>query len=201
MGGSTHFLAYKSLKTLFFTQKYFTRYTQETFFKFKIFHYLSHCGVTVLYTCSKFQKSYMPPATRIRAKRSQAMEGGKCMIRLRALKSAGFWWNLSRSVQRQRCSQKKQENGPDWESATPSRDRKLIEILTGATLDCGPQPGQTSAVLGWSVTAVKNRVERGGRQGGARTDFWQKNVKMNIKTFFWRLYQRFEKIRKTFLQE
>jgi hypothetical protein len=49
MGGFTHCLAYKSPKTPFFAQKYFTRYTQETFFEeninFKIFHNLSHCGV------------------------------------------------------------------------------------------------------------------------------------------------------------
>jgi hypothetical protein len=33
MGGFAHFLAYKSSKTLFFTQKYLTRYTPETFFE------------------------------------------------------------------------------------------------------------------------------------------------------------------------
>jgi hypothetical protein len=31
--GFTHVLAYKSPKTLFFAQKYFTRYTQTTFFE------------------------------------------------------------------------------------------------------------------------------------------------------------------------
>jgi hypothetical protein len=48
MGGFAHVLAYKSPKTLFFAQKYFTRYTHETFFeKYVNFqnHYLSHCGV------------------------------------------------------------------------------------------------------------------------------------------------------------
>jgi hypothetical protein len=43
-----HILAYKSPKTLFFAQKYLTRYTQQTFFEeyinFKS-HYLSHCEV------------------------------------------------------------------------------------------------------------------------------------------------------------
>jgi hypothetical protein len=32
-GGFTHFLAYKSLKTLFFIQKYLTRYIPETFLR------------------------------------------------------------------------------------------------------------------------------------------------------------------------
>jgi hypothetical protein len=45
-GGFAHVLAYKSLKTPFFAQKYFTRYTHETFFEectnFQA-HYLSHC--------------------------------------------------------------------------------------------------------------------------------------------------------------
>ncbi len=44
-----HVLAYKLPKTLFFTQKYLTRYTHEMFFEeyinFKIVDYLSHCGV------------------------------------------------------------------------------------------------------------------------------------------------------------
>ncbi len=46
-GGFTHFLAYKSLKTPFFTQKYLTRYNFEMFFEeymnFKLFLYLGHC--------------------------------------------------------------------------------------------------------------------------------------------------------------
>ncbi len=48
-GGFAHVLAEKSPKTPFFAQKYLTRYTHEMFFeeyiKFKIVHYLSHCGV------------------------------------------------------------------------------------------------------------------------------------------------------------
>jgi hypothetical protein len=44
-------LVNKSPKTLFFTQKYFTRYTHETFFEeytnFEV-HYLSHCRVIPL---------------------------------------------------------------------------------------------------------------------------------------------------------
>ncbi len=49
--GLAHILAYKSLKTLFFTQKYLTRYTHETFFEeYTNFqsHYLSHCRVIPL---------------------------------------------------------------------------------------------------------------------------------------------------------
>jgi hypothetical protein len=49
MGGFSLFLAYKSLKTPFFAQKYLTRYTPEMFFEeyisFKIFCYLRHCRV------------------------------------------------------------------------------------------------------------------------------------------------------------
>ncbi len=47
-GGFAHVLAYKSLKTPFFAQKYLTRYTHEMFFeKYVNFqhHYLSHCRV------------------------------------------------------------------------------------------------------------------------------------------------------------
>jgi hypothetical protein len=50
-GGFAHVLAYKSPKTPFFAQKYFTRYTHETFFEeytnFQA-HYLSHCRVILL---------------------------------------------------------------------------------------------------------------------------------------------------------
>jgi hypothetical protein len=45
MDGFAHVLAYKSPKTPFFAQKYFTRYTHEMFFEeyinFKIVHNLS----------------------------------------------------------------------------------------------------------------------------------------------------------------
>jgi hypothetical protein len=47
-GGFTHALAYKSLKTPFFAQKYLQKYTHKMFFeKYVNFqnHYLSHCGV------------------------------------------------------------------------------------------------------------------------------------------------------------
>jgi hypothetical protein len=50
-GSFTHVLAYNSSKKLFFAQKYFTRYTYETFFEeytnFEA-HYLSHCRVIPL---------------------------------------------------------------------------------------------------------------------------------------------------------
>jgi hypothetical protein len=49
-GGFAHFLANKSSKTPFFTQKYLTRYTPEIFLgeyiNLKKFSYLRHCGVT-----------------------------------------------------------------------------------------------------------------------------------------------------------
>jgi hypothetical protein len=48
-GAFTYLSTYKSPKTPFFALKYLTRYNLETFFEeyinFKIFHYLSHCGV------------------------------------------------------------------------------------------------------------------------------------------------------------
>ncbi len=48
-GGFTHFWAYNLPKTLFFDQKYLTRYIPETvseeYINFKMFHDLSHCGV------------------------------------------------------------------------------------------------------------------------------------------------------------
>jgi hypothetical protein len=61
-GGFAHVLVYNSLKTLFFTLKYLTRYTHKTLFEeyilhfdlsqkaeeyinFKNFRNLSHCGV------------------------------------------------------------------------------------------------------------------------------------------------------------
>jgi hypothetical protein len=50
-GGFAHVLAYKSPKTLFFAQKYLTRYTHETFFEeytnFQA-HFLSHCRLIPL---------------------------------------------------------------------------------------------------------------------------------------------------------
>ncbi len=51
-GGFMHFLAYKLPKTLFFAQKYLTRYTPKTFSEeyitFKIFCYLRHCEVILV---------------------------------------------------------------------------------------------------------------------------------------------------------
>jgi hypothetical protein len=48
-------------------------------------------------------------------------------------------------------------------------DQKLIEILTGAALDCGPQPGRTSPDLGWSVIAV---ILSGSEQWVGRVAEW-----------------------------
>jgi hypothetical protein len=66
-GGFPHVLAYKSPQTPFYALKYLTRYTHETFFEehinFKIFSLLKPLRS---YTCSKFRKSYTPPAAQIR---------------------------------------------------------------------------------------------------------------------------------------
>jgi hypothetical protein len=67
--GFAHFFAYKSLKTPFFAQKYEARYTPEMFFE----EYINLKFFVLLktlwsYTWSKYQKSYTPPATRIRVK-------------------------------------------------------------------------------------------------------------------------------------
>jgi hypothetical protein len=51
-------------------------------------------------------------------------------------------------------------------------------MLTGAALNCGPQPSGTSTVLRWSVIAVKLNG-KGGSQGRAT-----KNVIMDTKTSF-----------------
>jgi hypothetical protein len=68
-GSFAHVLAYNSPKTPFFALKYLTRYTHKTFFKeyinIKIFSYLKPL---LSYTCSKFRKSYTPPAAWIRVK-------------------------------------------------------------------------------------------------------------------------------------
>jgi hypothetical protein len=69
-GGFTHFLAYKSPKTPFFTLKYLARYNPELFFdeyiNCKIFHYLSHCGVVPV---QSFGSHILPqqPGLRLRA--------------------------------------------------------------------------------------------------------------------------------------
>jgi hypothetical protein len=49
-GGFAHILTYKSPKTPFFSQKYLTRYTHETFFAIYMnfeTHYISYYRVTV----------------------------------------------------------------------------------------------------------------------------------------------------------
>jgi hypothetical protein len=64
-----HYFAYRLPKALFFAQKYLTRYTLETFFV----EYINLKKISLIkplwsYTCSKFRKSYTPPAARIRVK-------------------------------------------------------------------------------------------------------------------------------------
>jgi hypothetical protein len=67
-GSFEHFLAYKFPKTLFFAQKFLTRYNPETFFEeyinFNIFCYLRHCGVIPILSFGSH--TYTAPAARIR---------------------------------------------------------------------------------------------------------------------------------------
>jgi hypothetical protein len=62
-------------------------------------------------------------------------------------------------VQQYNYSWKEQEISPT-ENLPPlalyaARDQKFIGMLTDATPHCGPVPGRTSLVLGWSVMTVK----------------------------------------------
>ncbi len=62
--------------------------------------------------------------------------------------------NLPRAVGRQQSTEKEHRVGPTENSPphtlSTAWDRKLIGILTGAALDCGPQPGGTSFAIRWS---------------------------------------------------
>ncbi len=73
--------------------------------------------------------------------------------------------NLPRLVQCQQLLKKSERAGlienPPPSALSRARDRKLIGILTGAALDCGPQLGGTSPAHGWSVIAVKPSGMRG----------------------------------------
>jgi hypothetical protein len=87
------------------------------------------------------------------------------------------------------CPLRKSERVCPTENLLPptlctARDRKLIGILTGAVLDCRPQPGRTSHALGWSVIAVKRTGREGVGRVAPRPDFWQRNVKLDVKTSF-----------------
>ncbi len=80
-----------------------------------------------------------------------------------------------------------------------AQDWKLIGILTGATLDCGPQPGRTSSALGWPVIAVKLSGRGVGR---VVPHTYDKNTsKCMSRHYFLRLCLKFKKIQKLFQQE
>jgi hypothetical protein len=66
---------------------------------------------------------------------------------------------------------------------------EIIEILTGPTLDCGPQPVGTSSALRWSETTVKP-TGRGGGGVAPGPDFLCYFIKMNIQpSFFLVVYE------------
>jgi hypothetical protein len=80
-GSFAHVLANKLLKTPFFVHKYLTKYTHETFFRG--IHEFSTSLLKPLqrYTSSKFWKSYMPPAARIRVKSLLLGISPLCVVR------------------------------------------------------------------------------------------------------------------------
>jgi hypothetical protein len=73
-----------------------------------------------------------------------------------------------------------------------ARDWKLIGILTGAALDCGPQPGGTSPALWWSVIAVKP-IERRGRQMLQCAGHLTKYIEMDVITSFFDIMSEVQK--------
>jgi hypothetical protein len=79
---------------------------------------------------------------------------------------------------------------PPPTALSTARDQKLISIMTGAALDCGPQPGRTSPVLGWSVLAVKPSGK--GRSTGWSRD-WTSDA-TTPKRHFLRSCTKFKKI-------
>ncbi len=113
-----------------------------------------------------------------------------CHRALRFRKSA-------QKVRRQLYSKKERESGPDWEPATPRTlrglRRKLIGMLTGAAPHCGPRPGATSPAIRWSVSTVKLSGRGGVGNMSSRPDFWQKNVKMDVKMSFFDVVSEVQK--------
>ncbi len=64
-----HILAYKSLKTPYFRSKVLNNiYSRDVFWGIHQFKFFSLLKPLWSYTCSKFRKSYIPPAARIRVK-------------------------------------------------------------------------------------------------------------------------------------
>jgi hypothetical protein len=82
-----------------------------------------------------------------------------------------------------------------------ARDRKLIGIMTGATADCGPHPGETSPALGWSVIAVKQSGREGHWENVVTVGLFLKICQMEVKMSFFDVMSEVQKDRETFLQE
>ncbi len=119
-----------------------------------------------------------------------------------ASESVGFR-NLPRSLWGQWCPYKERGSRPDRVPAIPmTQDLKLIGILTGTKLDCGPQTSKTSPPLRRSVIAVK-LSGRGERAAGLLRSWTsdENTSKCMSKCYFWGLCQKFKTIRKTFLLE
>ncbi len=74
---------------------------------------------------------------------------------------------------------------PDWESASPltlcGPGREIDRNVPGAARHCGPWPGRTSPALWWSVLTVKPVGSGEVGMVAPRQNFWQKNVKMDVK--------------------
>ncbi len=100
-GGFTHFLAYKLPKILFFYQQYLTRYIPKTFFEeyinFKMFHYLSHCGVIPVQSLGSHIRPHLPRLGlnhSWKEKKSASVifgEQGRCEIVLMSFTTRDSW--------------------------------------------------------------------------------------------------------------
>ncbi len=121
--------------------------------------------------------------------------------------SAGIWQmlrercsfgNPPRMLQQHWYTQKERDSAHNREPAPPPAlyaawDQKLIGMLTGAALHCGPGPGRTSLMLKWSVIAVKPDRSGGVRRSASRLNLWQKKKKIDVETSFFEVTTEVQK--------
>ncbi len=77
----------------------------------------------------------------------------------------------------------------------------MTGMLPGDTPHYGPWPDRTSPGLRWSVMAVKPAGSRKIGSIAPLQNFWQKNLKTDIKTPFCDVMSEVQMIHKAFLQE
>jgi hypothetical protein len=123
-----------------------------------------------------------------------------CMMCHYTIESAGFR-NLPRSCGANGPLRKSERPGPTVNPPSPAlstaRDQKPIAIQT-AVSDCGPQPGQTSPILGWSVIAVKPSRRRGSAEWRHGWSSDENTSKSLSKLHFLRSRQKFKKFGRCF---